>query len=115
MTESFPVNYGKWCYLYGFKVYRRTDVLYNCDGTPWQICFLGVYNHKRVSIQIDYLNYNHQNQLVGAWIRKKSGTLIQQFDWDEATQTWTAPAVNHVIKRSRGNIKRSRDKGLLII
>ena len=52
---------------------------------------------------------------MGAWISKKNGTLIQQFDWDEATQTWTAPAVNHVIKRSRGNIKRSRDKGLLII
>ena len=63
MTESFPVNYGKWCYLYGFKVYRRTDVLYNCDGTPWQICFLGGYNHKRVSIQIDYLNYNHQKNV----------------------------------------------------
>ena len=69
--------------------------------------FLGVYNHKRVSIQIDYLNYNHQNQLVGAWIRKKSGTLIQQFDWDEATQTWTTPAVNHVMKR-KYVIKRRR-------
>lgn len=113
-TESFPVNYGKWCYLYGFKVYRRTDVAYNCDGTPWYICFLGVYNHKKVSIKIDFVNINNQNILTGAWISKKNGTLIQQFDWDEATQTWTAPAVNHVIKR-KNIIKRRRCEDIIII
>ena len=109
-TESFPVDYGKYCYLYGFKVNRRTNLLYKCDGTPWRICFLGIYNHKKVSIQIDFLNFNHRNRLVGAWIRKKDETLIRQFDWDEASQTWTTPAVNHVTKKSR----KTKPKELLI-
>jgi len=99
-TESFPVNYVRYCYLYGFKVYRRTNIVYYCDGTPWDIEFLGIYHNKKVRIQIQFLSYNSQHLLTSAWIYKKNGILYQQFDWDETTQTWARPAVNHVHKRS---------------
>lgn len=99
-TESFPVNYGKYCYLYGFKVYRRTHVSYHCDGTPWWICFLGFYHNKKVRIQIEFLSLSSQNRLIGAWIYKRKNIKVyQQFDWDEATMTWTRPAVDHVSKK----------------
>ena len=108
-TESFPIDYGKYCYLYGFKVYRRIHVSYFCDGSPWYISFLGIFHNKKVLIDIEFMPYN---QIIGAWIyEQKNNKLYKQFDWDDITKSWKTPTVNHVINKKSSY----RNKALYIM
>lgn len=108
-TGSMPLNYGKYCYLYGFKINKRMDMMLNFDGSPLYISFQGIYNNKRVEIDIEFL----YGKVSGAWIRK-NGRLMQQFDWNDKLGTWDHPNVNHMIpKCCKGRQKLK--KGEIII
>ncbi len=93
--EAFPFYYGKFCYFYGFKIYKRKDIIYSYDGTPSLIVFMGIYDGKKVEINIEFV----YGVLFGAWIYNKKNILIKQFDWDLNTETWVAPGVNHVLSK----------------
>lgn len=102
MKESLPVKYGKYCYLYGFKVYKRTFISYEYDGSPMRIEFLGKFRGRNVLISIEFIGPG--NSYAIAWIykkRKNKSILIEQFEWDSNSQTWEIPAVDHLGKRRK--------------
>lgn len=111
--ESFPFDYGKFCYLYGFKIYKRKDITFSYDGTPSLIVFMGIYDGKKVQINIDFV----YGVLYGAWIFNKKNFLIKQFDWDLNTETWVAPGVNHVISKKQLRYERKlfKKEGIITI
>lgn len=93
--ESFSCDYGDYLYQYGFKVKRRSYLSYNYDGSISRLDFIGKYQHRYARISIHFVC----GRLFGAWIYNKQGRLIAQFDWDEASQSWSPAAVPHVLSK----------------